>query len=100
MEDVKPVPVVSRMTKYCKVAVHYGVSLAKRYGAKLSVIHVIHDPFGIERRNIPLPNLEKDYRRLLKKERQELDEIIANENRSGMQIDVIVRKSDPTTERL
>ena len=48
MEDVKRILVISRMTKYCKKAVHYGVSLAKKYEAELYVIHVIHNPFGYE----------------------------------------------------
>ncbi len=96
MVYVKRILVVSRMTKFCKNAVHYGVSIAKRDGAKLSVIHVIHDLFGIEGWNLPLPNLEKDYQNLLKKERQELDTIIENENWHGMQIDVIFREGEPS----
>lgn len=100
MEDIKRILVVSRMTKYCAKAVHYGVSLAKKYDAELTVIHVIHDPFGIEGWNLPLPNLEKDYQSLLKKSRQQLDDIIANENKSGMHIDVLIREGDPTAEIL
>ena len=100
MEDIKRILVVSRMTKYCAKAVHYGVSLAKKYGAMLTVVHVIHDPFGIEGWNLPLPNLDKDYRNLLKKERHELDEIIANESKSGMHIDVLIREGEPTAEIL
>jgi len=34
--------VVSRDTKYCGKAVHYGVSLSRKYGAELYVIHVVH----------------------------------------------------------
>ena len=100
MEDVKRILVVSRMTKYCAKAVRYGVSLAKKYGAELTVVHVVHDPFGIEGWNLPLPNLEKDYQNLLKKSRQQLDDIIANENKSGMHIDVLIREGDPTSEIL
>ena len=98
MEDVKRILVVSRMTKYCAKAVHYGVSLAKKYGAELSVVHVVHDPFGIEGWNLPLPNLEKDYQNLLKKSRQQLDDIITHENKSGMHIDVLIREGEPTSE--
>ena len=100
MEDIKQILVVSRMTRYCGKAVHYGVSLAKKYGAALSVVHVIHDPFGIEGWNLPLPNLEKDYQNLLKKSRQQLDDIIAGENKGGMHIDVLIREGEPTTEIL
>ena len=100
MEDVKKILVVSRMTRYCGKAVHYGVSLAKKYGAALSVVHVMHDPFGIEGWNLPMPNLEKDYQNLLKKSQQQLDDIIASENKSGMHIDVLIREGEPTTEIL
>jgi nucleotide-binding universal stress UspA family protein len=98
MEDIKRILVVSRMTKYCAKAVHYGVSMAKKYGAALTVVHVIHDPFGIEGWNLPLPNLENDYQNLLKKSREELDEIVANEKKSGMRIDVLMREGEPTAE--
>jgi universal stress protein A len=100
MEDIKKILVVSRMTRYCGKAVQYGVSLAKKYGAALSVVHVMHDPFGIEGWNLPLPNLEKDYQNLLKKSRQQLDDIIAAENKSGMHIEVLLREGEPTTEIL
>jgi universal stress protein A len=100
MEDIKRILVVSRMTKYCAKAVHYGVSLAKKYGAGLTVVHVIHDPFGIEGWNLPVPNLGKDYQNLLKKSRQQLDAIIAKENRSGMKIDVLIQEGKPTSEIL
>lgn len=100
MEDVNQILVVSRMTRYCAKAVHYGVSLAKKYGAALTVVHVIHDPFGIEGWNLPVPNLDRDYQNILKRSRQELDDIIANENKSGMHIDVLIREGEPTSEIL
>ncbi len=84
------------MTASSIKAVHYGVSLAKRYGAALSVIHVIHDPFGVEGWNLPLPNLEKDYQNLLKKTRQRLDGIIDKEIQNGMPIEVLMPEGDPT----
>lgn len=100
MEDINQILVVSRMTKYCAKAVHYGVSLAKKYNAALTVVHVIHDPFGIEGWNLPVPNLDKDYRDLLKKSRQQLDDIVAKESKSGMRIDVLIREGKPTPEIL
>ena len=98
MQDINRILVVSRMTTYCIKAVHYGVSLAKQYGATLYVIHVIHDPFGLEGWNLPLPNLEKDYQNLLKKTKQQLDRIIKKEIQSGMHIEVLMPEGDPTDE--
>ena len=100
MEDIDQILVVSRMTKYCQKAVHYGISLAKKYGAALTVVHVIHDPFGIQGWNLPLPNLEKDFQNLMKKSRQQLDEIIAVENKGGMHIEVLLREGEPIEEIL
>jgi universal stress protein A len=100
MEDIKRILVVSRMTKYCAKAVHYGVSLARQYGASLTVVHAIHDPFMIEGWNLPVPNLNKDYQKLLNKSRQQLDMIVAKENKSGMKIDVLIQEGEPTSEIL
>jgi universal stress protein A len=98
MEDINRILVVSRMTRYCAKAVHYGVSLAKRYGAALTVVHVIHNPFGIEGWNLPVLNLDREYQNNLKRSRQELDDIIAKENKIGMHIDVLIREGEPTAE--
>ena len=98
MEDINRILVVSRMTRYCAKAVHYGVSLARQYRAALTVVHVIHNPFGIEGWNLPVLNLDREYKNSLKRSRQELDDIIAKENKSGMHIDVLIREGEPTSE--
>lgn len=100
MEKFKHILVVSRMVKYDAKAIHYGASLAQKYGAQLTVIHVIHDPFGIEGWNLPMPNLEKDYQDLLKKTRKELDTIIEQGRARGVAIDIILKEGDPTKEVL
>ncbi len=100
MDTIKHILVVSRMVKYDAKAIHYGASLAQKYGAQLTVIHVIHDPFGIEGWNLPMPNLEKDYQDLLKKTRKQLDNIIEHEKLRGVAIDVILKEGDPTKDIL
>ena len=45
MKGIKRILVVSRMTQLCQEAVHQGISLARKYGAELFVIHVVHNPF-------------------------------------------------------
>ena len=42
MEDFKCILVVSRSTKDYLKAVHYVVSLSRKYGAAIYVMHVIH----------------------------------------------------------
>ncbi len=100
MENVRNILVVSRMVKYDAKAIQTGASLARKYGAKLTIIHVIHDPFGIEGWNLPLPNLEKDYQDLLRKTRNELDKIVEQERTGGIGIDVMLKEGEPTKEIL
>lgn len=100
MDSVKHILVVSRMVRYDATAIHYGASLAKKYGARLTVIHVIHDPFGIEGWNLPMPNLDKDYQNLLAKTRKQLDKIIEQEQERGIAIEVLLKEGEPAKEIL
>ncbi len=86
------------MVKYDVKAIQAGASLARKYGAKLTIIHVIHNPFGVEGWNLPLPNLEKDYQKLLEKTREELDKIAEEERKAGTSIEVILKEGAPTRE--
>ena len=98
MEDVKRILVVSRDTQYCRKAVHYGVSLSRKYGAELYVIHVVHDSFIFGGWNLPIPSLHEEYKKLLKKAREELHTIITSEKKKGVSIKELIREGDPTGE--
>jgi universal stress protein A len=101
MDDLKHILVLSRVTEDCRKAVHYGVSLAKKYGADLSILYVIHDPFSVEGWSLPIP-----YLRALKEEQQkmredikkELDKIIAAEKTRGMNIKEFIKEGAPADE--
>ncbi len=86
------------MVKYDAKAIQTGASLARKYGAKLTIIHVLHNPFGVEGWNLPLPNLENDYQKLLKKTREELDNFAEKERKAGTSIEVILKEGEPTQE--
>jgi universal stress protein A len=94
VDDVKRILVVSRLTAHCRKAVHYGISLAKKFNAGLSVMHVVHNPFGLEGWN--LPPFERDYGILIEKSRNDIDAAINAERARGMRIDEIIREGDPT----
>ncbi len=97
MEDVNRILVVSRMTTYCRKAIHYGISLSKRYGASLYIIHVVHNPFGLEGWNLPpLPAFVTDYSILLKKSKDDIDAAINAERAEGMGIKELIREGEPT----
>ena len=80
MEDIKHILVVSRITKCCHKAIHYGISLSKKYGAELSVLHTI-DTFWLRGWNVPMISIEEEYKKELKKTKEELDNIINMENK-------------------
>ncbi|MSM38879.1 MAG: universal stress protein [Geobacter sp.] len=100
MEDLKSILVVSRMTTYCQEAVHCGVSLARKFNAELSIIHVIHNPFGLEGWNLPIVSLEKEYQELMRKAKEDLDRILKNERSEGLAVKELIRKGNPTEEIL
>jgi universal stress protein A len=102
MEDVKRILVVSSMTKSSVKAIHYGVSLSKKYGTELYVLHVVYHPFGfdLEGWNLPIPSLEEEYKRTIKEAKEELDEVINQEKKKGMSIKEMIREGNPIKEIL
>jgi nucleotide-binding universal stress UspA family protein len=99
MDDIKRILVVSRTTKYCRKAVHYGILLAKKHKAELYAIHAIHNPFGLEGWNVPIPShtvLEKEYRHMQEEAKADLDNMINAEKARGMVIEVMIStEEDP-----
>jgi nucleotide-binding universal stress UspA family protein len=98
MEVFKNILVVSRSTKNCVKVLHTGISLARKYDAKLHVLHIIHDPFSLEGWNLPVPSFNDDYTRMVAKAREELDRIIAAEKAEGMHIDEWIKNGEPADE--
>lgn len=101
MEDVKRILVLSRSTKDCKKAVHYGISLAKTYGAQLSILHVVHDPFFLRGSSLPIPLLrsfEEEYQAMLREAKSDLDVMIRKEKAGGMAIKEMIKDAEPIHE--
>ena len=48
MNDIRRIMVVATDIKHSRDAVQVGVSLARKYEAELVVLHVEHDPFGVD----------------------------------------------------
>ena len=98
MNGIKRILVVSRSTKDCKKAVHYGISLAKQNKAKLYVLHVFDDPFGLEAWSLPVVSwkeIQKEYKKMQEKVRADLDKIIKVEQSAGIPIEVSLEDGDP-----
>lgn len=105
MDDVKRILVVSRSTRGCRKAVHYGVSLAKKYGSELCILHVIHDPFGYDSWDLPtlllyIQPTQAEYKKLQQKARAEIDEILNLERTKGILIKELVKEGKPVEEIL
>lgn len=99
MDDVQRILVVSRSTKSCRKAIHYGISLSRKYGAQLYVFQVIPDPW--ERWNLPILNLrsiQEGYKAMQQEAKLELDAIIDTEKAKGMAIKELIREGDPADE--
>ena len=98
MKDVKRILVVSRSTKHCQKAVEYGVSLAREYGAKLFVVHVIDNPFSLKGWNLAIPSLESEYERLRQTFKKEIDHIIDHEKKQGVTIETVMKEGNSSVE--
>jgi universal stress protein A len=91
MDDIKRILVVTKSTKHCKKAVHHGTSLARHYKAELYVLHLMHDPFGLEHWQIAMPSLkaiQKEHQQMRDKAKKDLDAMIAAEQAQGLPIEV------------
>jgi nucleotide-binding universal stress UspA family protein len=100
MKSVKKILVICRMVTHCGDVIHYGSILARRMGAEVIVMHVVHDPFGTMGWNLPLPSLEEDYRKLLEETRKDMHEIVANEKQQGLAVQELVLEGKPVDEIL
>jgi len=100
MEDTKRILVVSRMTKECATAIHYGASLCRKYGAELFVLHVIHEPFVFGAWNLPMPSIEEAFRKAREEAKADMDKIINFEKKQGVAITEVIKEGDPTKEIL
>ena len=103
MNGIKRILAVCRSTKHCDKAVHYGISLAKQNGAKLYVLHVFDDPFGLEAWSLPVVSwkqIQEEYKQMQEKTRIDLDRIVEAEQSTGMPIEVSLEDGHPAEKIL
>jgi nucleotide-binding universal stress UspA family protein len=99
MEDIRKILAVSWMTQYCRNTVHYAISLAAKYGAELSVIHVI-DTLWSHSYNLPMVSQDKERKKEMERINIGLDNIIGGETKKGVKIKKIIKEGDPVKEIL
>jgi nucleotide-binding universal stress UspA family protein len=98
METFNNILVVSRSTKKCIKVLRTGISLARKYGARLHILHIIHDPFSLNGWNLPVPSLEDEYKKMVTTARQELDRMVQAEKAEGLVITESIKDGDPAND--
>jgi len=101
MEQIKHILVVSRLSQYCREAVGIGISLARKYGSRISVLHLVSNPVSMEALNAPLPfpnGKHKSYASIQEEAREELDRILKKEISTGLPIQILVKEGRPIDE--
>jgi nucleotide-binding universal stress UspA family protein len=98
METFNNILVVSRSTFGCVKALSKGISLARKFGSKLHILHVIYDPFYFNGWNIPIEHFDNEFKDVVAKARDELDHLVAMEKAEGMDITEWVKYGKPVDE--
>jgi nucleotide-binding universal stress UspA family protein len=102
MENIKRILVVSRMTQYCQVAIRCGVALARRYDAKLLILHLVSNPIA-DMKAVNAPGLifsdeHKNYQDIQREAKEELDKVIRKVIKDGFPVNEIISDHDPVKE--
>jgi len=95
MNNIRRIMVVATDIKHSRETVHAGVSLARMYEADLVVLHVEHDPFGVDGWNLPFLSVDEEYKALLKEMKKDLEKVIKAESGSGLPVKEVIRKGEP-----
>ncbi|GAB6272870.1 MAG: hypothetical protein STSR0003_27220 [Smithella sp.] len=93
MDFIKRILVVSWLTQYCDNTIKVGISLAAKYKAELSVIHVM-DTTWLEGWSVPMVSVEQEHKNEMAKYKAQLHEIISVENMKGMAIKEFVKEGN------
>ena len=102
MENFRRILVLSRMTPYCREAVHCGISLARKYNAELQVLHLVSNPIA-DMKAVNAPGLflgekYKNYSDIQREAKEELNKVIQQETRDGFPVKELISDRDPVQE--
>ena len=95
MDFIKRILVVSWLTQYCDNTIKVGISLAAKYKAELSVVHVM-DTTWLKGWSVPMISVEQEHKNEMAKYKAQLHEIISAENKKGMAIQEFVKEGNPS----
>lgn len=101
MENIGRILVISRMNPYSRKAFHIGVSLARKYDAKLHVLHLVSDPIDMMVVNPPglFPEVVyTNYWNSQNEAKEQLDIVIEQEKSDGFPIKELIGDRDTVEE--
>ena len=98
MEEFNNILVVTHTIKESRKLLRTGVSLARKYNAKLHLLHVLHDPFNIEGWNLPVPSFEEEYRHMAAKAHEDLRRVMAAEAAEDLVANEWIKTGKPADE--
>lgn len=95
MEQFKNILVVSRSTRSCFNVLKTGISLARKFNAKLHLLHIIHDPFGLDGWNLPVPSFEEEYKKMVADTREKLHRMVQAQKAEGLVVNESIEDGTP-----
>lgn len=98
MKTFSNILIVSRSTKHCTKVLRTGISMARKYGAKLHILHIMYDPFNVDGWHLSAAAIDDEYKTMAAKARSELDQIIQAEKAEGLVITEWVKDGFPADE--
>jgi len=95
MDMIKHILVVSWLTPSCGKTIQFGISLSSKYQAELSVVYV-RDTTWLTGWSIPMVSMEGERKREREKNKDDLHQMISNENKRDRIIKEFVREGTPS----
>ncbi len=102
MKEFKRILIVNWLSEYTRDALLTGVSLARKFGAELTVLRVISNPADLKAVNVPsIPLKGDEYRNYLSlrdQYQEELDKAIRQVIRDGFPVRELLTDREPVKE--
>jgi nucleotide-binding universal stress UspA family protein len=101
MESIRNILVISRMIPYSLEAIKFGISLARKYDARLLVLHLVSNPVDMLAINAPgqLPGEQyQTYLNSHQEAQEQLEKFIKREIQGGFPIKELVSDGNPIQE--
>jgi nucleotide-binding universal stress UspA family protein len=95
MKSFSNILVVSRSNRHCIKVLRTAIALARKFDARLHVLHIIHDPFSVNGWNLPVPSLDEEYKAMVAKAKEELDLLIRAEKAEGQVVNEWIKDGNP-----